>query len=313
MVLNFNWMALALIATSCWGMVNVIDKTILANRKVTIVTRQFIDSWVGLLIAFFLLRELSTPSFLLISLGALSGIIVFAFNSLYYNALRQADVSAVSVYLQLIPIFSAIIGFFFFKERFYINIYLGALFIIVGAIFVAIERTPTGNFTILLGKSMPILLKYLLPASLIMSINYGLIKYLLVQYSFWDVFFWGRIGSAFIGIFLFALTQGFKLEFNTNIKRMGFKTFYGIALVEFLNFFGMFILITAYSIGTITLVSTVTAIQPLIVIIMLVSIAIFRDKEPLKDFSYSERVLFIRIVAVCLQVIGMFLLYQSQI
>lgn len=308
MVMNINWMALALLAASCWGVVNVLDKAMLENRIVKIKTRQFIDSGIGLLIASSLLWKLSSPSLLLIFLGILSGILIFAFNFHYYHALRQADVSAISVYLQLIPVFSALIGFVFFVERFHADIYLGALLIILGAVVVAIERTTKWGFTIFLGKNMLVLLKFILPASVMMSITYGLTKLLLAQYSFWEVFFWGRIGFFSAGIFFYVMIRKNRIEINENIKLIGFRKIYSVALIECLNFLGILLLTAAYATGTITLVSTVAAIQPLIVIVMLVSIAVIKDSEPLKDFSSSKIILFIRMAAVFSQVIGIFLL-----
>ena len=313
MVLDIGWMALALIAASCWGMVSVLDKAILESRIVKIKTRQFIDSCVGLIIAASMLWKISYPSISLIVIGIIGGFLVFAFNYLYYHALRQADVSAVSIYLQSIPVFSAILGYVFFADRFQAIVYVGALLVIAGAVLVAIERSATGKFTIFIGKNMSILIKNVLPAALILSISYGLIKLLLVQYTFWEVYFWGRIGFSCTGFVLYIFARQARIDIKENIKLMKFKTIYGVALIESLNFLGILLLTAAYAIGTLTLVSTVAAIQPLIVIIVLLSIAILKGNEPLKDFSSSKRILILRIVAVFIQVVGMFLLYHGQI
>lgn len=306
-----NWMSLALLAASCWGMVNVLDKAMLENRIIKINTRQFLDSGCGLLVTVLLLFTLSTPTFLLVTLGILGGILVFLFNNLYYHALKRADVSAISVYLQSTPVFSAIIGFIFFAERFHLNEYFGALLIILGAILVAIERTSRGIFTVFSGKNMEILLKYVIPASFIMSINYGLTKVLLGQHSFWEVFFWGRIGFTATGLVIYLSRRRLRKEVNADIALMGTRIIYRVMVIEALNFAGMLLLTAAYASGTITLVSTVSAIQPLIVVVVLVLIGILNNREPLKDFSSSKKVLIVRLIAICLQVIGMFMLSRS--
>lgn len=312
MIINLNWMALAFFAATCWGIVNVLDKEILKSHRLKISTRQFLDSGFGLLVAVTLSWKLASPSFLLIAIGMCGGVLVYFFNYLYYRALKNADVSAISVYLQSIPVFSAIIGFIFFTERFHPDIYLGALLIIFGAIVVAIERKGNGKFTIFSGENMGVLLRYVLPASLIISINYGLTKVLLIQYTFWEVFFWGRIGFVVTGLLVYMIVRNVREEINANINLISVRTIYSVGLIEFLNFFGILLLTAAYSLGTITLVTTVAAIQPLIVIMVLVIIALLSNRELLKDFSSSKRVLIVRVIAILLQVIGMFLLSRSQ-
>lgn len=313
MILNLNWMTLALLTAICWGLVNVLDKEILNNHSIEIRTRQLLDSLFGLIVAALLLWKLSSPSLLLVTLGILGVALVYFFNYLYYRALKKADVSAVSVYLQSIPVFSAIIGFVFFAERFYSEVYLGAVLVILGAILVAIERTANNKFTIFQGKNMEVLLKYVLIASLIMSVNYGFIKELLKQYNFWEVFFWGRIGFGFMGIFVYIIRPGAREGINQNIKTMGARTFFSVGCIEALNFLGIFLLTAAYSVGTITLVSTAVAVQPLMVIMVLILIAGLSNKNLLGDFNLSKRVLIVRTFAVLLQVIGMFLLSRSQL
>lgn len=304
-------MTLALLAATCWGFVNVYDKIILNNSTVKIPTRQLIDSVVGILIATPFLAKLSSPSIILIIIGILAGIIVFTYNYLYYRALQEADVSAVSVYLQSIPIFSSAIGFIFFSERFPAEVYFGALLILLGAVLVAIERTSTGKLTVFLGKNISVLMKFMLPASLIMSVNYGLSKLLLVEYSYWEVFFWGRIGFSSFGIFWSLVSLRVRKIITEDFKTIEFKTVYHVILIELLNFLGIFLLIASYATGTITLVSTVAAIQPLIVVIVVVSVAILKGDAPLKDFSSSRRVLFARLLAILLQIAGMILLYSN--
>ncbi len=312
MIINLNWMALAFLAATCWGIVNVLDKEILKYPRLKIDTRLLLDSGFGLLVAGILSFELSSPTFLLVTLGMCGGALVFSFNILYYRALKKADVSAISVYLQSVSVFSAIVGFMFFAERFHSDIYLGAFLIVFGAIIVGVERKENGKFTIFSGENMGGFLRYVLPASLIMSINYGLTKVLLVHSSFWEVFFWGRIGFAFTGIIVYVICRKVRQEINADIKLISVPTIYNVGLIEFLNFLGILLLTAAYSIGTITLVTTVAAIQPLIVIMVLVVIAVLSNREPLNDFSSSRRVLIVRVVAILLQVIGMFLLARSQ-
>lgn len=310
MIFNNNWMFLAFLAATCWGVVNVLDKAFLENHLIKISTRQFLDSGCGLLVAALLLFKLSTPTFPLVILGILGGALVFLFNYLYYHALKQADVSAISVYLQSTPVFSAIIGFIFLAERFHLYEYLGALLIIIGAILVAIERTSRGVFTIFSGKNMEILLKYIIPASFIMSINYGLTKLLLGQHSFWEVFFWGRIGFVITGLVIYLSRRRLREEVNSDIIQMSARTIYRVIVIEALNFFGILLLTAACAFGTITLVSTVLALQPLIVVIVLVLIGILSN-QVLKDFSSSKRVLIVRLFAIMLQVIGMVMLSKT--
>jgi len=92
---------------------------------------------------------------------------------------------------------------------------------------------------------------------------------------------------------------------------MGVRTIYRVVFIEALNFLGILLLTAAYAVGTITLVSTVSAIQPLIVVAVLVLTAILSNREPLKDFSSSKRILIVRIMAILLQIMGMFMLSRG--
>ena len=154
-------------------------------------------------------------------------------------------------------------------------------------------------------------MKYIIPASFIISINYGLTKVLLSQHSFWEVFFWGRIGFTMTGLLLYLGRQRLRKEINADIAIIGARTICRVMIIETLNFFGILILTAAYALGTITLVSTVLALQPLIVVIVLVLVGILSNQEFLKDFSSSRRVLTVRLIAILLQIIGMFILSRS--
>lgn len=308
MSFELNWLVLAIMAAFSWALVNILDKKILTGKKITIPARQVFDSVVGLLTVIALISYASSPNIMLIGLGMSGGLLIFAFNNYYYKSLQLGSVSAVSIHLQLIPIFSATIGFLLFGERFSGATYWGVTMIVAGAVLVSIERGVDGKFPIFLSRNMHILLRYMLPASLFMCINYGFNMELLTQNSILDVYLWGRVGTTLGGLGLYIFSAETRKACHTLVYKHENRLLCEIFTVELFNVIGIWLLTAAFAVGTITLVTIATSTQPLLVIIFLIAFAAFNRTDVLADFSASKRVLFLRITAVFLQIAGIFFL-----
>ena len=308
MSFELNWLVLAIMAASLWALVNILDKEILTGKKITIPARQIFDSVVGLLTVLALIPYASLPDVTLAGLGIWGGLLIFIFNNYYYNSLQQGSVSSVSIHLQLIPIFTAIIGFLLFGERFGTTTYWGAVLIISGAVLVSIERGADGKFTLFLSRNMHVLWRYMLPAALFMSINYGINKELLGQNSILNVYLWGRVGTALGGFGLYIFSTEVRKECHILVYKRENRLLFSIFIVELFNILGIWFLTAAYAVGAITLVATTASTQPLLVIILLFVFAVFRKTDILTDFSASWRVLVSRLTAASLQIAGIYFL-----
>lgn len=307
-----NWLILSLSAALVWAVVNLLDKILVIEYIKSQWTRLILDSIIGLssCIIIFFLGLLSQANLMVILLGILSGMLLYCFNYLYYKALETADVSVTSVLLQTIPIFTALWGYIFFDEIFGAIIYFGVALIIIGAMISNIEVDPKGNHKLIGGKNWNAAILYLLPGVFLVSVNYALQKYILQFSSNWTVFFWGRIGSAFLTVLLLILSKKIRTDFQVTIKKIKIIPIILLSGVEWLNLAGIFFILSAYATGPLTLVVTASSAQPLFVICIVLFVNILQKKNILSDFSNSKKVLLIRIIASLVLIFGVFLISQ---
>lgn len=304
-----NWLLLSIGAAFFWAVVNLLDKILVIEHIKSQWTRLILDSSVGisscLLVYFTGLLSNVTIEIILLSISA--GIILFGFNYLYYKALETADVSVTAVLMQTVPIFTAVWGFLFFGELFFPVVYIGIGLIIFGAILSNIEFDTLGFHKIFGGKNWNAAVLYIFPGIFLVSINYALQKYILNFTNSWTVFFWGRIGAFVLTSFFFIISRKIRTDFLQTIREIKALPLLMLSGVEWFNLFGIFLIITAYSTGPITLVATVSAVQPLFVIIIMIVFSILRKKSILSDFSNNKKVLAIRIVASILLIAGIYI------
>lgn len=303
-----TWLILSFAAASAWALVNLLDKILVIDKIPSQWGRLILDSLVGLVtcVAFAIFGLVASASLETILICLLAGVLLYGFNYAYYRALETADVTVTSALMQTIPIFSAFWGFLFFDEIFGFPIYLGVFLAVLGAVFVNIEADSQDNRTIFRGKNFKALIRFILPGILIISFNYVLQKYALQFTDNWTVFFWGRIGAFILTGTVYIFSRRIQREFNQIIKSVEFRTLGMVSGVEWLNLLGIFLIISAYSEGPITLVSTAAAIQPIIVIALTMIYSLLKKESMLSDFSNNKTVLFFRVSAILLVIIGIY-------
>lgn len=305
-----SWFLLSISAALFWAVVNLLDKILVIEHIKSQWTRLILDSLVGLTscLLIYSIGILSKATIDIILLSILAGILLFGFNYLYYKALETADVSVTAVLLQTLPIFTAVWGYLFFGELFSKIVYSGIALVILGAILSNIEFDKLGFHKIIGGKNWDAAVLYIMPGIFLVSINYALQKYILTFTNNWTVFFWGRIGAFILTSFFLVASRNVRNDFIQTIKKTKLPPLLMLSGVEWLNLLAIFLIISAYSLGPVTLVATVSAIQPLFVIIIMITFSVIRKKSILSDFSNNKKVLAIRIVASTLLIIGIYLI-----
>lgn len=305
-----NWLIFSLLAALFWAVVNLLDKILVIEHIKSQWARLILDSIIGVsscvLIYFFGL--LSPANFKVIFLSIVAGVILYGFNYLYYKTLETADVSVTAVFMQTIPIFTAIWGYIFFSELFSSWVYLGIGMVILGAILANVETDMNGSKKLVGGKNLRAIIVYMLPGVFLVSLNYALQKHILNSTDTWIVFFWGRIGSAILTLSVVVFFKKIRLEFSQTISSVKILPLIMLGGVEWLNLFGIFFIISAYAIGPVTLVVTASAIQPLFVIAIVIAFSLIRKKSVLSDFSGSKTVLVVRIFASIFLILGIYLI-----
>lgn len=305
-----NWLALSLLAALFWAAVNLLDKILVIEHIKSQWARLILDSIVGIssCVLIYLLGLLSPANFTTILLSIIAGVILYGFNYLYYKTLETADVSVTAVFMQTIPIFTAVWGYLFFREVFSSWVYLGIGVVILGAILANFESDTNNSRKLVGGKNLKAIIVYMVPGIFLVSLNYALQKYILNFTDTWTVFFWGRIGSAILTLTAMTFFRNIRLEFSQTISSIKILPLMMLGGVEWLNLLGIFFIMSAYAVGPVTLVVTASAVQPLFVIAIVIAFSLIRRKPVLSDFSGSKTVLVIRIVASFFLILGIYLI-----
>ena len=301
-----NWLILSLLTAFLWGIVNILDKIIVITQVKFHWSRMILDSIVGLTVCFFLwvIGVTVSASINIVILSAIAGVLLYGFNYLYYKALETSDVSVVSAWLQAVPVFSAIWGAIFFQERYGGVVYLGIFFIIVGSVCVNIEENDKSIAVIVNGRNWKNATLYIIPGIFILSVNYALQKYILQFAEPWTIFFWARIGAFAFTMAVLTTSKKIRFGFIQTLKNLNSSSYLVIGFIEWINLGGIYLLLKAYSIGSVTLVTSVAAVQPMLVLILsIVFRSALKQKKELA-LAGNSIVLLIRIVAIIIIIIG---------
>ena len=147
----------------------------------------------------------------------------------------------------------------------------------------------------------------MIPANLLLSINYAIQKYALAFADAQSVFVFGRVGGLLFALFfIFSPTVRTNIKEYISIKRIREWLFF--ILIELFNLLGVFLITKAYSFGSISLITTITSIQPIFVALISFIIGkfvIFRSSNAKLDELGSYR-----IISIIFITIGVYLISQ---
>ncbi len=261
-----DWFPSAILAACCWAIVNLCDQHLIRNRFRSITARMFMDAGVGLTTCVPIIPFLGAHDGKAVLCSMAVGLILLAFNLLYYKAIRIGDPSSVAGQLQVVPAFSAVLGYLCFAETFPLSLYFGLATVIVGVFLISVGRVQKNQPPALASGNARAFVFFVLPGSAIISIGYALQKYLLHGTTPWEVFFWGRVASFLAVGIACAFSGRLRREVHEGVFSASAGTLTFAAGVEWVNFTGVLLLIIAYAHGPMTLVTVAAASQPIFVI-----------------------------------------------
>lgn len=262
------WAVLAIAAALIWASVNVLDKFYMSKYVKNPMVPMFFLCAVGLvfgiLVSFF--RGLGALSGFNVFLALLAGAFYFFSVFLYFKAIKIEEVSVVAPLYYVSTIFTAFLAAIFLNEIFTMVKYLGVFFLMSGAILLSSRDL---KFKMSRGFWFMIL------ASLLMSVNTVLMKYLLGFADFWTVFSYVRFGMLFplIPVLIYAFR-----DLKMIYKKYGVKVFSLITLGESMNMVAVLIFTLAISIGFVTLANALSAVQPFFVFLFALVLSVFFPK-----------------------------------
>ena len=247
------WFLLALVATVLYSVVNISDKVLVSKYLKnpflgTIVCDITIIPIVGIA---FLVRPpeiLKISEFLMVLAATLFGI---AGVLLYFKAMQKTEASRLVVALQSLPLFVLVLAVVFLGERLSYTQIFGIISIVVAATIVSEGR---------LGKNKWVLAAFL--CSLLWAMEAIVTKYLLGSVDYWSLFLWSSLMA--LSIYAIALPLYFKELKSTIIAKPKLLVFGFLSAGSY--FLAYVLELMALTIGYVSLVSAVGALQPFIVL-----------------------------------------------
>lgn len=294
-----SWIILALMGPLFWSIGNHIDKFLIEKYFKIDGTGILLifSSLIGLVVApiFFLIKpEVLEISYLNMSIVLVSGMLGAIVLWLYFKALEDDEVSVVVPFMQLIPVFAYVLGYFILGETLTLIQIFAMILIILGASILSFEIDEENKFK--LRKKTLILMTF---SALISAFDSVVFKLVLLEENFWISTFWSYVGLSIfgLGIFLFSSKsrKGFICAWKTNSKKIIGINF----LNEFLTVVGNVSFTFAFLFAPVALVLLFNSYQPVFVFIIGIIITIFFPKlgvEKIKLKHIIQKVLVLGIM-----------------
>jgi drug/metabolite transporter (DMT)-like permease len=297
-----NWILIAILPPVLWGISNYIDKYLLSKyfKGGGVGALMIFSSTIGVFlvpIIYFMHPEVVTNfkvEFLLISLN---GMIFVSALLPYFYALQKEGVLIVTPLLQLIPVYSFVIGYIFLGETLAINQLAGGILIIIAAIFISIKFSTLRNFRIDLS-----VLVLMSTASLLFALNFVFFKLFALESDFYTTSFWEYIGYGLFAIMLFVFIKSYRKEFIKLIKLNSIQILSINGLNEVVGIAAKISFNVASLLVPVTLVWIVNGLQPLFIFVYGIILTVFFPRIIKEDISkYS---LLQKLIALVIMFIG---------
>lgn len=208
---------LPIIASFFWALTNIVDKHLISNyaKDQKVGALVIFSSIIGIPFAFiFFILAKGNINSLDISQKLIlitSGLLYISAIIPYLNALKDESVSTIAPLFLLTPFTSVILGWIFLNETLILIQIIGLLLIILGSMIINFDEDEFANKKLKI-KFKPIILMFI--ASIFMSMNYILFKFVTVDTEFWTGIFWQNIGMVIFGLLSFIFVKSYRNDFN---------------------------------------------------------------------------------------------------
>lgn len=283
------WALFSVSAAFTWAVVNTVDKYVLSkwvrNPIVPVMFVGIIGFLAGILVYFF--HGFSPMSYQNIALALAAGFFSILMSIFYFKAVQIEEISRVVPLLYLSPLFVSIFAAIFLGEIFTPLNYLGILFLVLGAVFISSKSFLKLSF----GKAFWLMIL----ASLALSMNAIISKYLLNFVDFWTIFSYARIGAmlTLIPVFFFCFPA-----IVSTAKEHGKKAISVISLNQSFNVLAILLITIATAVGPVTLVNSLASIQPFFVFLFAVILSVFYPRILREEIGKS--VVLLKLTAIIL-------------
>jgi drug/metabolite transporter (DMT)-like permease len=290
-----SWIIYSLLAQFVWAIGNVTDKFVFSKYIkqpiIALLGFGFVGALGAALVYF-------TKGFVPISIAGLlialvTGLVYTVANLFYYKAVQAEEISRVIALIYLDPLFTAILSAIFLGEIFSLPKYLGIALLVIGAILISYKKSK--------GLKLSKGALFCILAVFFYAVFNLLLKYLVDRIDFWTVFAYIRLGSFIALLPLYFFYAKPLIELTKQSK--GLLT---VTASNVLALVGIIFFTIASSLGYITLVSSLTAIQPFSVLLITLGMSLFYP-HILKE-EHSKAIFMQKFSAIALIIIGVILI-----
>ena len=294
-----SWIFLSLAGCASFAATGILDKVLISRH---------IEDSLAYLVAIMLVQQLFSIfvvlwkgciveypwTFLALIVGSLEGLMVIS----YVMALEVEEVSRVTAQIFVYPLFVFPAAAALFGERLTVASCAGGLLLIASAALASYRPSKGGR--IFRSPAFPYLLAFWATAT-ICSLSS---KYLLLFMDEWQMVIWTSIGG--ISIVPFLLIDSCRRCEVRKIFEQGRAVKLAVLLEEMLDFIGRASSIFATNMGSIALVTSIYALQPLMVLFMVASLSRLRPSA--MDEEVKGAAMGMKVCAVLLMVPGIYLI-----
>lgn len=282
-----------LLTAFLWAAINHFDKYLLEKylKGSDIGSLVIFSSLIGLPAALLILLFKGNnliPDFFTACLLIINGSVFVLSIIPYFHAMSKDEASIVAPLSQFAPLFSLILGFLFLHETLSKNQLLSFILIIIGAIFLLIERDEHKRVKF---KSEVMILMVIF--TFFQALNSFLFKFIYQAESmdFWALSFWQYLGYFITAILLLCTVKPYRQQFIKVFKKNKFT----ILSLNFLN--EVIATVAGLSLQyasiflPLALVSVIAdGVQPLFVLLLGILLTIFFPKISQEDISLKKLV-----------------------
>ena len=298
-----DWFAFSIAGAACLAVTGIIDKFYLGRYVRNTLAYLFV---LVVIQQVFLLPVLAYAGLEFVypqSLYALSiGVVQVILWAAYLRALKVEETSRIAGQVYVFPVFVFLGEFFLLGETLRPSDYVGGALLVLAALLISYHPASHPGRIAGGGRISPAL-KYM-AVFWVFTAAYSLAsKYLLDYMTEWHLIVWSSLGSL-VAVFAFLARGEVRSEVG-GYFRSGPRLLSILFLNELFDFLGRGSLIFAYALGSVALVSSVSALQPFITLIYVLILGFFLPGMLVEDSD--GRTIALKIGATVLIVAGVYL------
>lgn len=308
-----SWFAVAVSAYFILAVSNLLDKFLVEKLIRNSRAYAFIACIMGL--AIFLISPwfLFWPGYFALFLNLINGAIFAVALWLLYEALYRGEASRVLVLIGgLTPIFSFLLSFLFFGEKFVVNQLAGLVLMLIGIFTIAFLPTARSYLSRILNK---LRLSQVIPSggvwlavatALVYSLYFLSTKQAYLDQPFISAFIWNRLGAALF-VLLFLISRDDRRAIVSLFNQSGpNKNKFIVFFNQGLGSLGFLLQNYAISLGSVVMVNALQGIQYVFLLVISTILALLAPKLLKETFSW--RIIIQKTAAVILITGGLYLI-----